>query len=678
MTTTNSRTQGQAFVEYALLAAVVVIAFLVGLSALSGAAVTYMAHTEPTPPAAVLNALPNHAVNFTFSCAFPSPPAQVLTGQSFTCTATVQDITTPGPAQLPTGNVVFSSPQGTFTACVLGGSGVTATCTSQFTPTERGAVDISATYAPTSSHLTTVIPPADVTSAVDQTQMVLRCPPSAVPVGEPAACTATVNDLYPSRAGPVANLPVTITAGTGTFSAQGQLSPQTPGSSTCTTTASGCTLLFRSNPVQGEAGVSHTLTATFPGDQNYAASTSSAVVSIGAVNPHPVSVSVTCSNGTQMSSPLLISSGESTTCTAKVQDASPPDGSNNPTRITPTGTVSWTSSADYGSGGFATNTCTLTKLDDETAQCPVGVTYTPTSIGDPPSPYLDTQHIVATYNTNNADPLHQQSISSPATNIYVTDQHPAEFRVNCTTTLASPIILGGASPSPAQCTVQVTDKVTGRPPITPTGSVTWTGPTGGPGFAGAITGSPCSLQPLNASTAQCAITYMPTAAGTTPVNAHQLTASYPGDTVHPGASTGVGSVYVANIHPANVQISCNPTPAVVLNLGGSPTTTTCTFSVKDPSPSPVVPTGSLSWSLTTANGTGGGDFNPPEPGPCVLQQLDAATAACATPVTYTPTSRGNPDGNPALGENTHVINVAYAGDTWHQPAGATSNVTVHQ
>ena len=59
-----------------------------------------------------------------------------------------------------------------------------------------------------------------------------------------------------------------------------------------------------------------------------------------------------------------------------------------------------------------------------------------------------------------------------------------------------------------------------------------------------------------------------------------------------------------------------------------------------------------------------GEFVPQAPGPCVLQPVDAATAQCATPVTYTPTNRGAPDGT-GPGLNTHMINVAYANDSWH-------------
>ncbi|MDQ6671958.1 MAG: hypothetical protein M3069_14660, partial [Chloroflexota bacterium] len=49
--------RAQAYVEYGLLVAVAVIAFLVGMNALMAGATTYLAHAEPTPNATVLAGL---------------------------------------------------------------------------------------------------------------------------------------------------------------------------------------------------------------------------------------------------------------------------------------------------------------------------------------------------------------------------------------------------------------------------------------------------------------------------------------------------------------------------------------------------------------------------------------------------------------------------------------------
>jgi hypothetical protein len=674
--TLNPRAKAQAFVEYALLVAVVVVAFIVGLSALSGAAVHYLAHTEATPPPGVLGVLPNHLVNMTLTCN-PPTPSPLLTGTQFSCTVTVTDLTSPGPALLPSGSVIFASSSGSIAPCTLAGSGVTSSCTSVFTPTSTGQQNLTATYSPTSAHVQDFKQlPVGLITAVDQTQMTLNCLPAAV--GEPGACTATVTSLFPgfgttpSRMGmPIANLPVTISAGTGTFSDYGQLSPQTPNASSCTTTASGCTLLFRSNPVPAEQNQSRTLTATFAGDQDYQAATQAAVFQVGAAPAHSVKVTVGCSAGSQ-SSPLQVNQNDSTTCKATVIDQAP-----YPTEITPTGTVSWQPPASNNGGGgtFDRNVCTLARVDEQTAFCQV--TYTPTSIGTPSSPYIDIQHINVRFNGDGF--IHNQpATSSQAADVYVADQHPADVQVVCSDGMnpTSPLIVGGSSAATTACTAWVLDTVTNRPTFTPTGSLTWQGPPGAGAFT--PTSSCPQLQPVDSKTAKCDATYQATVAGPNPVNPHQLSATYSGDVLHPGPTTRSGTVYVANIRSATVQIVCNPQPTRVAPLEVSPapgSTTSCTFSVKDPSPSPVVPSGTVSWTLTPVGGAMGA-FVPQAPGPCALQPVDAATAQCPSAVTYTATNRGTPDGT-GPGQNTHVITVAYSNDTWHSSSTGTYNVSVH-
>jgi hypothetical protein len=674
----RSRAPAQAFLEYGLIAAVVVLAFLGGASVLNGATVTYLSHTEPTPPPAVLGALPNHTIDMTFTCTPIGSP--IFTGRQFNCAVTVTDITTPGPASMPEGSVHFTTSQGNIPDCPLTGSGVTSGCTAQYTPVIPGAQSVMATYVPTSSHLSMSKQLLNFVNAVDQTTMVLRCPLVPIPVGEPFQCTATVNDLFPgfgtapSRLGPISSLPVTINAGTGTFTPPLRLGPQTPNSDGCPPIAydgsGACTFLFRSNPVASEAGASHTLSAAYAGSQNYQPASASASITVGAVNQHPVSVTVSCTRGTLVSSPLQVNLNASTNCTATVRDTIPNDSNGNPRAILPTGTVNWSPSPQYGAGNFTASSCALARVSSSTASCQV--TYKPTSIGDPPAPYIDTQTLTANY----AGDVFHNTPTSGSQKVYAADQHPTSVTVACPPTPTMPLILGGVSPATTQCTAWVTDTVSGRPTITPTGNVNWTGPTGAPDYAGSITGSPCALVPVDAATAQCQVTYQPTAAGSNPVNAHQLTASYAGDSAHPGSPTGSGPVYVASIHAANVLISCVPvaTTASPLSVGPPATSTVCTFNVQDPSSTPVAPTGSINWNMTSVGG-GTGDFNPVAPGPCTLVQVDSATATCATPVTYTPSSVGTPDGT-GPGLSTHQINVAYTGDSWHQVSSGTSGVPV--
>jgi hypothetical protein len=553
-------------------------------------------------------------------------------------------------------------------------------CTTQFTPTSTGQIDINATYVPTSSHLTAIFQRLNVASAVDATLMTLRCPPFAIAIGEPVACNATVTDLYPGRPGVVPNLPVAITAGTGTFSAPGQLSPQTPGSGSCTTTSSGCTLLFRANPVLSEQGVTHSLTATFSGNQDYQLAQGSAVVTVGGPNPHSVSVTVQCNRGSTPSTPLQVNSGSTTRCTATVVDTQPPDGNGNPTQITPTGTISWSAAQQYGAGNFAGSppiTCALTAVDAATARC--RVTYTPTSIGLAPAPnYLDTQTISASYG---GDFLHTAPASPSSQPVYVTDQHPIQVSVDClpTPSRSQPLILGGPSAPSTTCTATVADTAMTGLRVAPTDNVQWNVNSVGAGGNGSFTPNPCVLTSINANTSQCQITYQPTAMGNADgpdqVNTHKLTATYQGDGLHPPVNnTGSTNVFVANIHAVTVAIACAPqtTPATPLLIGPPPATTACLVTVTDTASTPVTPTGNVALSVSS-NGAGGtGTFNPASP--CALQPVDASTARCA-PDVYQPTAVGAMDGS-GPGTNTHLLTATYAGDGLHPPVNNTGSTNV--
>jgi hypothetical protein len=662
----NGRAPAQAFVEYALIAAVVVISFLVGLSALSGAASSYLAHTEPTPPPAVIGSLPNHLVSISVSCV--APPL-VLTGHQFTCTVTVKDLTSPGPTQTPAGTVAFVSSHGSVvpSPCRLNGSGGTSTCTLQYTPVNTGVQDLTATYQPTSAHVPAVAQLPPVISAVDQTQLILRCPTSPVPVGEPGQCTATMTDLYPGRFGPINISPgllINISAGTGTFSAVGALSPQTPDASSCTTVASACSLLFRSNPIAAEAGQRHTLTATFAGDQDFDAATGTDTFTVGGVPAHPATLTMGCSTGTQQSSPLQVNLNGSTTCTATVTDNAP-----NPNEITPTGTVWWMYTPDYGSGNFSSPSCDLVKVDDLSAHCQV--TYTPTSVGDPPGPtYIATHQITATYSP---DFIHIQGSGTASTPVYVTDQHPVTVQVACKPplpTATQPMLLGGPTAPSIDCTAWVIDMATLGTPVTPTGQITWTPTYGGSGGSGSISGLPCNLRTFDSKTANCSITYLPIAVGNPappgPVNTHTLTATYSGDGLHPAVSpsdTDSATLYVANQHAVSVsQPNCLPQTNPLHVVGPPVTTASCTVTVTDPGPSPVTPTGTITWSMSPGPNGGAGSFSPSAQ--CTLQG-SGSTVQCAASVTYTPTAVGIAD------PNTHNIVATYSGDGFHPTAQGT-------
>lgn len=688
-----SKARAQAYVEYGLLVAVVVIGFLVGLNALMGAATAYMAHAEPTPNATVLANLPNHVVEIKTSCTPLSAP--VVTGQPINCSLTVTDITTIEPGRLPTGTIVFTSgASGTFSSCNLGGSGVISGCSFQYTPTNFGPQDLAATYIPSSSHQSRTEPPPPlpgqyIANAVDQTDTRLSCA-TTVLVGEPSQCNVEVVDLYPARFGTVPGLSVDVTAsGGGTLSGVNALTPRystsypsCPTSLTLDDGTSACGTLFRSGATPADANQSHTIAAAYAGDpaRYFQSDTSNAppmVVNVGGPPQHPVTVDVQCDAGAQ-SSPLQINVRNTTNCRATVTDTNPASTGNprtvqNPTGITPTGRVSWSATQDSGGAGSLPNTCGLSETTAGAAACTI--TYTATSVGMPPGPgYVGTHQVVATYLT---DWIHTQQTTSPSTEglVYVKDQHPVQLDVSCTPgqDSALPLLIQGASADTTTCRVNVTDNSSTGTPVTPTGSVSWGLSTNGGTGAGGFMGSTCQqLQRVDSATAQCQITYQPRTRGTPDmpgqVSTHLLTAYYQGDWLHPLVVQRSLPVFVGYFHPVQVTVNCSATTrAAPLRVGPPPTSAACRVNVLDASTSEplVTPTGTVSWGMSSDGANGDGSFTPS--GPCQLQPAGPGAAQCSAPVTYQPTARGMPDGLGPDTDNTHYVIATYSGDGLHPP-----------
>ncbi|CAN0463351.1 unnamed protein product, partial [Phaeothamnion confervicola] len=86
----------------------------------------------------------------------------------------------------------------------------------------------------------------------------------------------------------------------------------------------------------------------------------------------------------------------------------------------------------------------------------------------------------------------------------------------------------------SQCTASVADAGV-RPPLTPTGTVSWTATTG------ALAASTCTLtatSPSSPSVATCTVTYLPGAQGTPAGTALPVAAHYDGDaTFAPSGAT---------------------------------------------------------------------------------------------------------------------------------------------
>lgn len=721
--------RAQAYVEYGLLVAVAVIAFLVGMNVLMGAATTYLSHAEPTPNPTVLAGLPVHTINMNMTCQLPPPNSTVHTGDVFNCSVRVKDITTVEPATLPTGTMAFTSTSGVAnpSPCLLRATGapVTAGCTFQYTAVRTRQQDLSATYQPTSNHQPGRVALTQTIWARDRTTTTLMCD-SSPHVGEPAVCTATLTDLYiqqnepgVSQWLPNESIELSASPGDGTFSPFGTLSPQDP-SSACTTDPSdpslGCKLLFRSGAAPANIGP-HTVNAVYQQTLDYDTSTATAPVTVTGPTQHPVDVKVVCDAG---STPLQINQGGSTTCTATVADVNPASGVN-PTNITPTGTVSWSlaSPDPLARGTLSSSSCTLGPApfaQYSTAEC--HVTFTPTFIGQPSDPsHQATYQIKATYQK---DWIHPDTAPNTnlqgSTTVFAKDQHPVKVNVSCTPgdQPSFPLLMGPPVQT-AQCTVSVTDTnppdSTGQPTAeAPVGSVTLVEQHGW----GTFSPGSCDLRvKTSPSTGACqgTVTYTPQQSGAVspnPVSQHMLQATYQDDWLHPGTTSGSQAVYVADPHSASVSVQCagQPDPTNPLHVGPPATSTRCTATVTDAGGSgPLVPQGSVTWLMSPLppDGTGAGNFSSNS---CALVQASSSTATCY--VDYTPTQVGTPPNStptptpsptptatptPTLGTptgtpsatptatptstppvNTHQIIAAYHGDSFHPPPDSTGFV----
>jgi YVTN family beta-propeller protein len=172
----------------------------------------------------------------------------------------------------------------------------------------------------------------------------ISCNPGSVAVNQAAQCTATVMDTT-SPAGTVSF----SSSGSGTFSAA---------SCTLTSTSSSagsCSVFYTPNP--GSEGT-HVITGTYNGDSTHSGSSGTFSLT---VTKRSTSTSVSCSGNALGSQ-----------CTATVSDISPG------TPITPTGTVTWSSSSSTGT--FNPTSCTLSGSGSK-ASCTVG--YAPSGHQNP-------------------------------------------------------------------------------------------------------------------------------------------------------------------------------------------------------------------------------------------------------------------------------------------------------
>ncbi len=199
----------------------------------------------------------NRATSISVAC---NPnPAQV--GHATTCSASVTDIA-PGSAPTPTGTVSWtSSDSGSFssTTCTLSGSGVSATCSVNYTARSAGSQIVTGTYGgdvaqPTAAQPTTLVVGVGSNGSNSLLIMTISCNPTPVQVSQAATCSALVTDIAPGSATTPTGTVSWTSSGSGSFS-----------SATCSLSGSGVSATCSVDYTAHAAG-SQVIKGTYGGD----------------------------------------------------------------------------------------------------------------------------------------------------------------------------------------------------------------------------------------------------------------------------------------------------------------------------------------------------------------------------------------------------------------------------
>ena len=202
---------------------------------------------------------------------------------------------------------------------------------------------------------------------LSSTSSTINCTPATITVNQATQCSATVTDTSATPTSPTGSV----------FFSSSSLGSFAP-SPTCTLgptspSTSSCWLSYTPGP--GTEGI-QTVIGTYGGDSTH----------MGSSGPTSLQVTKRASSTSVSCSPSALRPKHSTTCQASVTDTS------SGTPITPTGSVSWSSS---GTGTFSPTSC-IVSGNGSTATCTV--TYTPSS------GRASIQQITATY-TGDTDHL---------------------------------------------------------------------------------------------------------------------------------------------------------------------------------------------------------------------------------------------------------------------------------
>ena len=312
----------------------------------------------------------------------------------------------------------------------------------------------------------------------------VACAPPSIVLGQTTSCTATVTD---TDTGTPATPTGQVWFGTDVHGTPGQHFS----SKSCTVSGVDGTASCQVTYIPAKAGAT-TITAHYFGDGAHMFSSTATDV---AVADGQTTTTITCGLAS-------IAIDQSTVCDATVSDtySGPP--------VTPTGVVRF---HDPGPGAvFTPNPCTLTG-SGASASCQVGYTASRLS---PRRPAI--RMITASYG---GDAVHAGSNGQTTVQLTL---RSISMTIGCQATVLS---IGQST----VCTALVSDTAAGQASV-PTGTVAFSG-----GRSDGFSGSPCTLSGTG-SISMCQVTYTPTGAG---LPVRTLTARYPGDATHDGATASV-------------------------------------------------------------------------------------------------------------------------------------------
>ena len=605
----------------------------------------------------------------TSTAVAPSDSTPVV-GESVTYTATVT-VTPPG-SGTPTGTVTFSGGGGPLCSGVPVDTSGTATCSHAYTA--PGSDSVSAAYSGDTNFASSASS-TSVTIGQDATSTSVSASPSPAVVGQAVTLTATVAPVAPGAGTPTGT--VSFTDGGGTCS--GPLSSSNPSTASCTTTYAA--------PVSDD-----TVTATYDGDANDAGSTGTASETVNqdgttttlASSPtspivgqqvtYTATVSVSSPGvGTPSGTVVFSGDGQATYCTSTLSSASSP---------TATCTKAYTGAGDdsvtatyggdtddQGSSGTEAPTIgqdtTTTSVSASPSSPVVGQTVTLTATVAVTAPGAGSPTGTVTFSGNGgtvcsgtlsaADPdtascttTYPAVTSGTVTASYGGDAN--DVGSSGTTSLSvgkavsATAVASSANPAVTGQPFTLTATVGAVAPSsgTPSGTVTFTlsdpVPTKGPGHLPAPTcgngGTGADTVVLSGGVATCAVPGLLVEQSPLTVNV-----SYSGSTAFAASASSPFSETVAK-SPTLVTIGAKANPTVTAGAASFSAVVTAA------SPGAGKPTGTVTWTITSAGGT---------------------VIPCASGNTAVNESTGKTTCNVASQElfaadGPYTVNVAYSGD----------------